>query len=82
MKESLAGTHQNDQVENSTNGHSASNGYHYPDAPQAPVTSGTLDDKHAATLSQDSAISADAIQERGYWTETDRANLKLSLIHI
>ncbi len=53
---------------------SARNGY--PDAPQAAITTGTLTPQHAATLSQDSAISADAIQARDYWTETNRDNLK------
>ncbi len=58
------------------NGHSASNGHHYPDAPQVAITSGTLNEKHSATLSHDSAISDAAIEARGYWTETNRDNLK------
>lgn len=57
-----------------TNG-TTPNGHHYPDVSTPAITSGTLAPQHAATLSDESAISADAIQARGYWTETDRDNL-------
>lgn len=81
MNKSLAELQRNGHTENDAihNGNEYSNGsgYHYPDAPQTPITSGTLDAKHVATLSNDSAISADAIHARGYWTETNRDNLKL-----
>jgi hypothetical protein len=64
-----------------TNGHqngaatSRANGY--PDAFTPAATRGTLDPKHRHQLETNSAISAEAIEARGYFTQTDRQALKL-----
>lgn len=49
----------------------------YPDAPTPAATSGALDPKHRAQLETDSGLCADAIEARGYFTQTDRQALKL-----
>jgi len=83
MKESLAGTHDNDKAgkgrieypSGSANG-TTPNGYSYPDADAPAIVKHELAAQHRAQLANESAISVEAIEARGYWTETDRDNLK------
>lgn len=70
-------TSQNGHIEYSngqTNGNTP-NGY--PDALTPAATSGELAPQHRAQLADESAISAEAIEARGYFTQTDRQALKL-----
>ena len=51
--------------------------YGYPDAPGAlPPNSGKLDPKHRQTLEAESAIAAEAIERRGYFSTRDRGQLE------
>ncbi len=60
-------------LRSSSNGHS--NGY--PDILTPQLESGVLAPHHRAQLENESAISADAIQAREYFTQTDKQSLKL-----
>ena len=89
MQESLAEKRQHVTTNQNHNGHAPSaqapevrskstvliNGY--ADTPTPAVTTGELHPAHRNTLEKDSAISAEAIDARGYFTQTDRHALEL-----
>ena len=57
----------------SSGNHAASNGY--PDVATPAIVKRELSAQHRDQLAEESAVSDEAIETRGYWTETDRENL-------
>jgi hypothetical protein len=62
-------------LRSSPNGHSTANGY--PDILTPQLETGVLAAHHRAQLENESAIGADAIEARDYFTQTDKQSLKL-----